>query len=135
MNSYTPALPACCSQCGPCPCSCSCSPLQTVPLSVGSRVRCALNRRVPADCLLGNTGGNIDPELHPETVHVVSDDLYAIGISLGWESRRVCDPAAIRVHIRTLRSRTLIPKVVEVHISVAQCLQSGIMQGERLSFH
>src|ERR1022692_4446480 len=52
-----------------------------------SRVRCALNGRVPADRLLRNTRRDINSELHPQAMDVVSDHLDAIAIPLGREPR------------------------------------------------
>src|SRR5581483_5023968 len=78
---------------------------------------------------------NVNSKLHSETMNEVSHDLDAVVISLRREYRWVCDPAAISIDVRTLRPRTLIPKVVEVHVLVAEFLQPGIVQGKRLGFH
>ena len=66
---------------------------------------------------------------------VVSHYLDSIGVALWREYRWVRYPAAIGVDVRTLWSRTLIPKVVKVNVLVPDFLQSGIVQSERLSFH
>src|SRR6185312_1596127 len=103
--------------------------------NLGSRVRCALNRRVPADCLLGNSRRNVGAKFHSQTMDVISHYLDSIAISLGREYGWVGDPAPISIDLRTLWPWTLIPKVVKVYVLITQALQSGIMQRKRLGFH
>src|SRR5215470_9738904 len=96
-----------------------------------NRVVRAFDRSFFAYRLFRNTRCHVDSELHPEAVNVVGDYLDAVGISLRWEPRWVCHPAAIRVDVGTLRARTLVPKIIDVYVLVPHFLQARVPHSTR----
>src|SRR6185437_4788587 len=102
--------------------------------NLSSRIGCAFNRRIFADCLLGNTRRHIYPELQPQAVDLVSDGFYTVSIAVGREWRWICHPAAIFIDVGTLRARALVPEIVEIYVFITHLLQAGFMQRTCLSF-
>src|SRR5581483_9901271 len=82
--------------------------------------------------VLRTARSDVEAALEPVGVHVVGDDLDAVGRAAGRELRGVGEPAAVRVHVRALIAGTLVPEVVDIDVLVPHRRQAAALHRIRL---
>ena len=85
----------------------------------------ARDRRFVRDGLVGDPGCHVDAELQAQAVHVVGDDLDAVGRAAGRERARVGHPAPVGIDVRALAAGAVVPEVIQVDVVVAVRVQAA----------